>query len=441
MSRIGRSRVRLGALTGALVVLTPLSQLGFVPVSPVLGAQLGIDVTSIGLAIGLYAVSAAVGTIVLGPLFDLVPARRILPWAVLGNLAVSVCFVWVPNLPVLLAGRVLAGLANSALSLTASVIVADAYRSRPDERDRAFSGLQTYISTGAISGLAIGGLCAGLGRPWLYFAVVAAYALGILLLSPVILRRMRGLEDAGPDARPDAHAHAGLAVDATPDLTEDSPGVRAHAVGDADSSLRSLLRDVGALLRTPQTILLLLAAMCGSWVLQSGHYSLSMLLTDQEPPVLVRTALTVMIPVGVLLGALVNQWSLLRSSPHGVYGRAFLFLPLACALLACSLLSRTDVVWAAALLGLGLVCGMLGPLQPAIMVGWYPGVRGSASAAINVAASLGAAVGPVAMGAIASRWALPVAVATSAGIAVLGSVLAAFVARGGGRPRTAVAAG
>ncbi|MFC8193313.1 MFS transporter [Cellulomonas sp. NPDC057328] len=425
MSSLADVRARLGALTGALVVLTPLSQLGFIPVSAVIGADLGVDAASMGTAIGLYAVSAAVGAVVLGPLFDLVPARRVLPWAVAANFAVSVGFIWASGLGMLVLGRVLAGFANSALLLSASVMIADAFRDRPGERDRAYSGLQTYVSTGAVSGLALGGLCAGLGTPWLYFAVVALYAAVVLCLSPLIVRRMRASE------RPAATARAAARHDDT-DGAAAALGMRARTA--------ALGRDVAVLVRAPQTVLLLLSTACVSWVLQGGHYSLSMLLNEEEPGVAIRTVLTVMIPIGVLLGALVNQWSLTRLSPARVYGRAYVLLPLVCGALGAALLSEHMAVWAVALVAVGTACGMLSPLQPTLIVGWYPEVRGSGSAAVNVAASAGAALGPVAVGALAAAWAPPGAAAVSGAVAVVGAVLAVSLSRASRRSTAPTAA-
>lgn len=410
MSSLSSIRSRVGALTGALVVLAPLSQLGFVPVSAVLGDQLGINPATVGVAIGLYAISSGVATVLFGPLFDLVPARRILPWAVLANFVVSVAFIWVPNVGMLIAGRILAGFANSAMAMTASVIVADAFRERPQERDRAFSGLQTFISTGAITGLALGGLCAGLGWPWLYFASVAVYAFFILCLTPFMQRRMKRL---------DKERESVLAAERADDSPSDPPR----------SALRVLLREIGVLLTRPRTVLLLCSAACASWVLQAGHYTLSMLLNAEHPDMIVRTLLTILIPAGVLLGALANQWSLGRLRPRSVYGRAFILLPVVTGALAASMFTDIIVLWGMAFVAVGIVCGMLGPLQPTMMISWYPDVRGSAAAAVQVSASLGAALGPVVLGAVAAVWILPGAVLVSASVALVGAVLAAFLLR------------
>ncbi|QEE62055.1 MFS transporter [Salinibacterium sp. dk2585] len=425
MGSLSSIRSRVGFLTGALVVLMPLSQLGFIPVSALLGERLGIGAAAIGLAIGLYAISAAVATVLFGPLFDLYPVRRILPWAVCINLAVSLAFIWVPNLEMLIVGRILAGLANSALALSASVIVADAFRDRPGDRDRAYSGLQTFVSTGAITGLALGGLCAGLGQPWLYFAIVAAYAAIILCITPLILRRMRTVTAA------QTVAEAGASVDAD--------AVHALETKAAASSPAAVLRGIVGFMREPQTILLLVATACASWVLQSGHYGLSMLLNEVQPDIVLRTVLTVVIPVGVLLGALINQWSLGRRGPRGVYGRAYLLLPLAGGVLAVALLTQQPAAWAAGLLCVGIVCGMLGPLQPTIMIGWYPDLRGSASASVSVSQSIGAALGPIAIGALAAVWSLSGAVLIGVGVALVGAVLAAVLGRGDTGPHVAEA--
>lgn len=397
MSSLSRVRSQVGPLTGALVVLTPLSQLGFVPISAVIASDLGTDSAGIGLAIGAYAIAAAVASLVFGPLFDLIPARTVLPWAVGVNLLVSLGCIWVPDLSVLLAGRVLAGFANGALALIASVIVADTLRSDPAARDRAFSGLQTFVSTGAISGLALGGLCAGFDLPWLYFAIVAAYAAIILAITPLLRRRMMQIEASAPARLPARR-------------------------------VTTTLREVAVFLRAPHAILLLTAATCSSWVLQSSHYGLSIFLDEQHPLPLIRSGLTVLIPIGVLLGALVNQRTLGRYSPREVHGRAFVLLPIAAGGLAVALAqSDATAVWAVALICVGTVAGMVGPLQPTMIVAWYPDLRSSGSAAVSVSNSIGAALGPMVLGVLGTAWTLSGALIVSAGVALVGAALAAVL--------------
>lgn len=384
-------RPRLGVLPGFLVVLSPLSQLGFTPVSVVLGERLGLSVGQVGLTVGLYAAAASVATIVLGPVFDLVSPRRILPVAVAANVVLSAVLLLEPGFAGILAARVLSGFTNSALMLCAAVVVADANRGDARARDRGFSRLQTFTSVGAMIGLGVGAAAAGLGSPHLWSWTVVGYGLFVLALAPAIARKL-------PAARP-------------PEIAA-RPGVR----------LRGLLLDVGAALRVPRTAGFLLAAAGVGWAIQASHYAVSLLAEELAPPLAQRVALSMMIPAGVFLGASVNQFALARRSAVQLFGRAYPALPLACAALA--VVVGFSGTWAVAgllltLVFLGTVLGVLMPLSPAVLVGWHPDLRGSVTAADSVAKGIGSTVSPVVLGGVAAATSL------SGGFLVLAVVAAA----------------
>lgn len=394
-------RPRLGVLPGFLVVLAPLSQLGFTPVSVVMGADLGWSVGQTGLAVGVYAAAASVATVVLGPVFDLVPPRRVLPVAVAANVVLSASLLVEPGFAGVLVARVLSGFTNSALALCAAVVVSDANRGDAVARERGFSRLQVFTSAGAVVGLGTGATAAGLGAPQVWSWVVVGYGLVVLALAPAIARRMPA------------------AVVVTPD--GGAPGGR---------TLR-LLGDVRDAVRTPRTALVLVAAAGVGWAIQAAHYAVSLLSEELAPPLAERIALAVMIPAGVFLGANLNQALLVRAGALRVLTRAYPALPAACLVLAVVVGLEGRLAVAALLLtlvGLGTVLGVLMPLTPALLVGWHPDLRGSVVAADAVAKGVGSTVSPVVLGAVAAATSLGGGFAALAVLAAV-AALAARAAR------------
>ncbi|AWB90047.1 MFS transporter [Salinibacterium hongtaonis] len=402
MSRSTRGVHPLGPLPGMLVLLTPLSQLGYIPVSVALGHQLGADLMTVGISIGIYNAASALATLVFGPLFDLIPARKVLPWAVTVNVVVSLTLIVVPNVAVLLTGRILTGVTTSVLLLCASIIVADAHNADPKRRDRAFSNLQTFNSLGAATGLALGATAAGIGAPSLYFGVVAAYGIGVLCLTPVLVNRM-----------PSGPGHAAS--------DEQVPHFAVR--------LRALIREVGLTARSQSTLCLLIAAAGVGWIIQSGHYGVSLLLNETDPAITQRIGLAILIPVGVFLGSSVNQLSLTRYTATELLGRIYWLLPLACIAYAVAVGSGFLIAEIAALIVLGILTGMLMPLSPAVMVSWYPAIRSSAAAAESIAKAIGATLSPIVLGAFAAQWDLAGSLLAVAIVALVGAAATRGFAR------------
>lgn len=400
-----RARLReghpLGALPGLLVLLTPLSQLGYIPVAVVLGQQLGADLAVIGLTIGVYNAAAAVATFVFGPLFDLIPARRVLTWTVAVNVLVSLSLIIVPNVTVLMLGRILTGVSTSVLMLCASILVADAHERDPKARDRGFSQLQTFNSVGAASGLALGAVAAGMGAPWLYFGVVALYGLVLLLLTPALGARM-------PDFAP-----AASVTQAVPFCVR----------------LGALAREARLTLRSPSTLCLLAAAGGVGWVIQSGHYGVSLLLAHDDPSALQRVGLAILIPLGVFIGSSLNQALIAKLTALELLARAYWLLPLACLGYAAAVASGFLGALAPSLVVLGMLTGMLMPLSPAVIVSWYPAIRGSAAASESIAKAIGATLSPVLLGLLVAGHDLAVGLLGVTVVALLGAAATLGVAR------------
>jgi MFS transporter, DHA1 family, multidrug resistance protein len=398
------ARRDLGVLTGLLVLLNPLSQLGFIPVSAVLGEQLGIGLALVGVAIGVHAAASALSTLVLGPVLDLVPVRRILPFAVVLNVLVSLLLLVVPDLTVLVVGRILSGVTTSALMLCASVIVADLSQGDARGRDRGFSLLQTYNSVGAALGVSLGAVAAGLALPALYFGAVAAYGVVILALLPALGRRL-----PRATVRPEAAAPS-------------APGTAGPSIARRGPS--AVLREAARTTASARTLCLLAASIAVGSVIQSGHQGVSLLLLADDPPLAQRVLLTVLIPVGVFIGSSLNRRVLRRTPADALLPRVMIALPVVVSLFAVVATWGGPLLQAVVLLALGMVTGSLMPLGPAVIVGWYPGIRGSAAAAESIAKAAGTTATPVLIGWAAERVDLTAALCGVAVIALVGAIAA-----------------
>jgi len=395
-----RRRRAPGALgAGVLVLYGPLSGLAYIPVSVVLGAQIGLTGPQVGLTVGAHALAAAVGSLVLGPLLDLHPVRRVLPPAMLLNALASTALCLDPTYALLLGGRLVTGFTSSAAMLCAYVVVSDAARHDDVRRDRTLSLLQTFMSVGAALALGVGALAASAGRPRWVFVVLAAYGVAMLAVS----LRSPLLRTAG--ARP---------------------------AGAAPPDPRRMAREVGGLVRQQRVLALMLGSLVLGLVIQGSHFGVSLLLEERSATTSAaeRVLLSVLIPIGVFSGSSLARQLLRRRTREQLYQRLYLGLPLAVLLHAGATAWAGEVAQAAGLLLVGCFLGAMMPLSTALVIGWSPDLRGSATAAESLARGAGATLGPVAVGAVAAAWTNPVAVLAVAAVAVVGLAASRGVAGG-----------
>jgi MFS family permease len=165
--------------------------------------------TEVTLAFAVMVFGAAVGFGTLGHLSDRLGRRRIIvPALLVGILSALIMAFW-PDLPGLIIGRVLTGVAVGMMASTATAYLSDLYREAYPER--AGSGLPVLVSTVAnLGGLALGPLVAGafaqwlpapLFTPYLILAAIMAVLLVLVLATPETV-------DTEPtdDVRPDRFA-------------------------------------------------------------------------------------------------------------------------------------------------------------------------------------------------------------------------------------------
>lgn len=329
MRRTGTRRARpasvaTGAATGVatgsgvLVLYGPLSGLSYIPVSVGLGEQVGLTGSQVGLTVGAHALAAAVAGLLLGPLLDVVPVRRVLPAAVVVNGLASLALCLSPAYGPLLAGRLVTGAASAAVTLCAYVVVSDAARDDDVRRDRTLSLLQGFMSVGAASALALGAAAAAAGRPRWVFVVLAAYSLAMLV---VALRpaRTRG-----------AAVRTGTSAAPAPLPAADPVATPVPAVVALRTGLARTVREVGGLVRQRRVLALMAGSLVLGLVISGSHFGVSLLLEGRPGgvPALERVALSVLIPVGVFSGAALTRQLLRRRTRESLYQGLYLLLPL-----------------------------------------------------------------------------------------------------------------
>ncbi|WFE27240.1 MFS transporter [Solwaraspora sp. WMMD791] len=391
------ARTRLaGAVPPLLVFFNPLTQLAYIPISVGLGRSLDLSPAQIGITIGAHSVATAAAGVFTGPLLDLVPVRRILLPGMLVNAVVSILLCLYQSYAVLTAGRLLTGFASGAVALCGQALVADLTQGDPKARDRGYSLLQTFVSMGAASALALGAFAASLDRPVLVFAVGAVYA--TVLLGVVVAARL------GRDRPPAAHA---------PDLP-----VRRR--------IGLTLRSIGRMLAQHRRRWLILSSIGIGLVMQGSHFGVSVLLDRlaDDLSTLERVGVSILIPCGVFTGSFINRMSLRRITREQLFTRLYLVIPFAAAAYAAVALAALHVgAVALTLVLLGTCLGALMPLSMAISVNWNPELRATAAATEALSRSVGQTTGPIAVGALVA-----VGGVGTVGVVVFGATLLGLAA-------------
>ncbi|MFC0531434.1 MFS transporter [Phytohabitans kaempferiae] len=384
------------AVPPLLVFFNPLTQLAYIPISVGLGRSLDLSPAQIGITIGVHSVATAAAGLFAGPLLDLISIRKVLVPGMLVNAVVSILLCLYQNYAVLTAGRLLTGFASGAMALCGQALVADLTKGDPKARDRGYSLLQTFVSMGAASALALGAFAASLDRPVIVFAAGAAYATA--LLGVVLIARL------GREHPPARH----------------TPGIPFRG------RISLTLRAIRGMLRERRRQWLILSSIGIGLTMQGSHFGVSVLLDrlSGDLSTLERVGLSILIPCGVFTGSFINRMSLKRITREQLFTRLYLVIPLAAAAYATVALAALDVVAVAlTLVLLGTCLGALMPLSMAISVDWNPELRATAAAADTLSRSVGQTTGPIAVGALVA-----LAGVGTVGLVVFGATLLGLTA-------------
>ena len=157
------------------------------PLWPIYQVRDHFGATTVTVAFAVMVVGAAASFRLLGHLSDRLGRRRvILPALLTGILSAAVLATW-PQLPGLLVGRVLTGVAVGLMASTATAYLTDLHReARPDQAGSAFPALVATASN--LGGLALGPLVAGALAQWAPAPVHTSYVVfGVLMVVLLLL--------------------------------------------------------------------------------------------------------------------------------------------------------------------------------------------------------------------------------------------------------------
>lgn len=183
-------------VTAAFVTLMALGTAP-TPLWPLYQERDGFGATTVTVAFAMLVVGAAASLFLCGHLSDRYGRRRIiLPALIIAFAATLILAEW-PELPGLLVGRLLSGVAVGLMASTATTYLTDLYRQ--EHPDRPGSNIPATVSTAAnLGGLALGPLLVGalaqwaphpLTAPFIVFGALLLIALLLVLASPETVDR------------------------------------------------------------------------------------------------------------------------------------------------------------------------------------------------------------------------------------------------------------
>ncbi|GAA1394537.1 multidrug effflux MFS transporter [Luteococcus peritonei] len=113
---------------GILGALGPMTIDTYLPALPILADHLGASDSQAQLTLSAMMLGLGLGQLVFGPISDAAGRRRPLLYGLIGHAVASVVCGLAPNIGVLLAGRLLQGLASSAIAVASQALVRDLFR-------------------------------------------------------------------------------------------------------------------------------------------------------------------------------------------------------------------------------------------------------------------------------------------------------------------------
>ncbi|GAC1485123.1 MAG: multidrug effflux MFS transporter [Candidatus Dormibacteria bacterium] len=197
----GVERARLFVLLGALTAFGPLSIDMYLPALPAISRDLSASESLIQLTLTACLIGLAVGQLVAGPLSDSLGRRRPLLFGVAAYVIASLLCALAPSASLLVALRLVQGLAGAAGVVIARAVVRDMYSGVPAAR--YFSRLILVMGVAPILAPLLGAQVLRFSS-WHGIFVTLAIVTGLLFLGaliwlpetlPAALRREGGLTD------------------------------------------------------------------------------------------------------------------------------------------------------------------------------------------------------------------------------------------------------
>src|SRR6267143_177042 len=199
MTALGRAR--LFVLLGGLTAFGPLSIDMYLPALPAIGRDLAASESMIQLTLTACLIGLAIGQVIAGPLSDALGRRRPLLIGVAGYVIASLLCALAPAATILVALRLLQGLAGAAGIVIARAIVRDLYSG--SAAARYFSRLILVMGLAPILAPVLGAQVLRVST-WRGIFLVLTIVTALLWLSAA-----RGLPETLPAARRNAGSLAG----------------------------------------------------------------------------------------------------------------------------------------------------------------------------------------------------------------------------------------
>lgn len=165
----------------ALVIgISPLATDMYIPGLPELAADLGSSAAVAQLTLTAFLVAFAAGQLLIGPLSDAVGRRRLVLLGAAAFAVASVLCAVSPNAPVLVAARVLQGLAGAAGAVAGRAMVTDVLAGV--RRARVIAALAAINAVAPVVAPLIGGVLLGVGTWRLTFWLLAGIGVALFVL-------------------------------------------------------------------------------------------------------------------------------------------------------------------------------------------------------------------------------------------------------------------
>jgi predicted MFS family arabinose efflux permease len=352
-------KLKILYLASLAAFLRSFGQVIYVPSQGAIRQDLATTAGMVGLTISIYSLVFAFSQILLGPLVDRFPGKRIMVFGMALFVGGSLLSYRAAQIELLLAMRALQG-----LGIAAAVTVGVAYISDfipGPERGSAMGVFEIFNASGAAAGPVAGSLISS----WLFwradFLTLAVVGTGVGLF---VLWQL-------------------------PDQT-----VRSQSVG---------LGDMASILRTRQTLGAVLHGLVMFYAIFTIFTLLPIYLTDSLDASVGRVGLTTSL---FPLGAIVGSWAGGRAADRFRLRPLYLSgtLGVLAAFVLLSLLTRQpltppfDRLLEVLVFSGGILVGFCLPMQLKVMVDHFPDLRGTAGALLIFMRFLGASLAPVAGG-------------------------------------------
>jgi MFS family permease len=170
---------RITLAVGLLMFVDAALYLAVIPLLPRYVERFDLSTFGAGVVVAAYPISVplvSLGCIVLVPRLG---ARRITLFSAGLMSVATVIFAWAPNATVLIAARLVQGLASGSIWTGSMAWVTD--NAPPDRRGRESGIVMGMLSAGSIAGPAVGAIAAWAGQGFAFGLVAAVSLVGVLL--------------------------------------------------------------------------------------------------------------------------------------------------------------------------------------------------------------------------------------------------------------------